>query len=70
LDAVEVIGPLPAQPVMHLDAGIGRTHAWVTSMASCADAPSAQTVVTFSLALAGAAIICGQLIRRAQTWYR
>ena len=75
LDALEVVGPLPAQPVVHLDAGdddqpcrqvltergmagqiatrglpapiqaghrwvIERTHAWATSTASCAGAPS------------------------------
>jgi hypothetical protein len=75
LDALKVVGPLPAQPVVHLDAGydyqpcrqvltergmvgqiatrglpapiqaghrwvIERTHAWATSTASCAGAPS------------------------------
>ena len=64
LDALGAVGPLPAQPVVHLDAGYD-------------DQPCRQVltkrrrlVVEFWLALASAAIICGRLVRRAWTHYR
>jgi transposase len=106
LDAIAGVGPLPARPVVLLDAGydyqpcrqvlaergmvgqiatrgvpapvqagrrwvIERTHAWGNQYGKlrwCTE--RRRTVVEFWLALAGAAIICGRLIRRAWTHYR
>jgi transposase len=106
LDAIGVVGPLPARPVVHLDAGydyqpcrqvlaerglvgqiatrglsapiqagrrwvIERTHAWGNQYGKlrwCTE--RRRRVVEFWLALAGAVIVCGRLLRRAWTCYR
>jgi transposase len=106
LDAIGAVGPLPTQPVVHLDAGydyqpcrqvlaergmvgqiatrglpapiqagrrwvIERTHAWGNQYGKlrwCTE--RRRLVVAFWLALASAAIVCGQLVRRAWTHYR
>ena len=106
LDAIGVIGPLPEQPTMHLDAGydyqpcrqmltgrgmvgeiatrgqptpdqagrrwvIERTHAWGNQYGKlrwCTE--RRRLVVEFWLALAGAVIVFGRLLRRAWTCYR
>ena len=101
-----VIGRLPVQPVVHLDAGydyqtcrqvlaergmagqiatrgqpapvqasrrwpVERTYAWGNQYGKlrwCTE--RRRVVVDFWLALAGAAIVCGRLVRRAWTCYR
>ena len=106
LDAIAGVGPLPAQPVVHLDAGydyqpcrqvlaergmvgaiatrgkpapaqasrrwpIERTHAWANQYGKlrwCTE--RRQVVVAFWLAMAGAALVCGRLVRRAWACYR
>ena len=106
LDAIAGVAPLPARPVVHLDAGydyqpcrqvltergmageiaargvpapiqagrrwvIERTHAWGNQYGKlrwCTE--RRRVVVEFWLALAGAAIVCGRLVRRAWTCYR
>jgi hypothetical protein len=106
LDAIAGVAPLPARPVVHLDAGydyqpcrqvltergmageiaargvpapiqagrrwvIERTHAWGNQYGKlrwCTE--RRRVVVEFWLALAGAAIVCGRLLRRAWTSYR
>jgi transposase len=104
--ASAVIGRLPVQPVVHLDAGydyqtcrqmlaargmtgeiatrglpapiqasprwpVERTHAWGNQYGKlrwCTE--RRRVVVEFWLALAGAAIVCGRLLRRAWTSFR
>jgi transposase len=106
LDALGVVGALPARPVVHLDAGydyqpcrqvlaergmaaqiaahgvpapiqagrrwvVERTHAWGNQYGKlrwCTE--RRRLVVEFWLALAGAAIVFGRLLRRAWTHYR
>jgi transposase len=106
LDTLTAVGSLPAQPVVHLDAGydyqpcrqvlaergmvgqiatrgvpapiqvgrrwvIERTHAWGNQYGKlrwCTE--RRRLVVEFWLAMAGAAIVCGRLVRRAWTCYR
>jgi transposase len=106
LDTVKVVGMLPAQPLVHLDAGydyqacravltergmvgqiatrgvpapvqagrrwpVERTHAWGNQYGKlrwCTE--RRRLVVQFWLALAGAAIVLGRLLRRAWTCYR
>ena len=106
LDTLVVVGVLPAQPVVHLDAGydyqtcrqvlaarglvgeiatrglpapiqagrrwvVERTHAWGNQYGKlrwCTE--RCRPVVEFWLALAGAAIVLGRLVRRAWTCYR
>jgi transposase len=106
LDALGVVGALPARPMVHLDAGyddqpcrqvlaergmaaqiaargvpaaiqvgrrwvVERTHVWGNQYGKlrwCTE--RRRLVVAFWLALAGAAIVCGRLLRRAWTHYR
>jgi transposase len=106
LDTLTAVGPLPVQPVVHLDAGydyqpcrqvlaergmvgqiatrgvpapiqagrrwvIERTHAWGNQYGKlrwCTE--RRRLVVEFWLALAGAVLVCGRLLRRAWTHYR
>jgi transposase len=106
LDTVAVVGVLPAQPVVHLDAGydyqtcravlaargmvgkiaarglpalvqagrrwpVERTHAWANQYGKlrwCTE--RRRLVVEFWLALVGAVIVLGRLLRRAWTHYR
>jgi transposase len=106
LESVAVVGVLPAQPVVHLDAGydyqacrqvlaeremvgeiatrgvpapvqasrrwpVERTHAWANQYGKlrwCTE--RRRVVVEFWLALAGAAIVYGRLVRRAWACYR
>ena len=106
LDTLTAVGPLPVQPVVHLDAGydyqpcrqvlaergmvgqiatrgvpapiqagrrwvIERTHAWGNQYGKlrwCTE--RRRLVVEFWLALAGAVLVYGRLLRRAWTHYR
>jgi transposase len=106
LDALGVVGALPARPVVHLDASydyqtcrqvlaergmaaqiaargvpapiqvgrrwvVERTHAWANQYGKlrwCTE--RRRLVVAFWLALAGAVIVFGRLLRRAWTHYR
>jgi transposase len=106
LDTLAVLGPLPIQPMVHLDAGydykpcrdelarrglvgqivtrgipapiqagrrwvVERTHAWANQYGKlrwCTE--RRRLVVQFWLALAGAIIVLGRLVRRAWTHYR
>jgi IS5 family transposase len=101
-----MLGVLPAQPVVHLDAGydyqtcrqvlaeramvgriatrgvpapvqagrrwpVERTHAWGNQYGKLRWCTERRLlVVAFWLALAGAAIVCGRLVRRAWACYR
>jgi hypothetical protein len=66
LDALGVVGALPARPVVHLDAG----YDYQTCRQVLAERGMAAQIAEFWLALASAVIVCGRLVRRAWTHYR